>query len=299
MPWEIDYALLSFTQLKKSKYYLPSDVNIIIDSCLNLSSYNIDWNKSKLPKEYFIEKYNTISVLLDDYNHNKKIYEGNKLYGHLDLQKECISSEIDYYISICPDIYFSEYSLHYIIESARQINNKYFIITPQISKVGDSDWDRITNPKYIDISYSDYLKVDIFDIRYNNKSSHEDISVSPLYQPKFAGWFDLYSKHFYEDLCPIQKDWVGYGPWDLYSLIILNNIKQYDIDFQQYLLKGETIWFYSSGPLLKENIDGFAGYYKGLLCMDTNKENQRQLFESKLPEYINKGLIQLKEKNII
>jgi hypothetical protein len=28
MPWDIDYALLMFTQLKKSKYYLPKEVNI-------------------------------------------------------------------------------------------------------------------------------------------------------------------------------------------------------------------------------------------------------------------------------
>ena len=63
MPWEIDYALLSYTQLKKSKYYLPEDVNITVEPVLNLSSYIIDWDNSKLPKEYFIEKFNTISLL--------------------------------------------------------------------------------------------------------------------------------------------------------------------------------------------------------------------------------------------
>ena len=31
MPWEIDYALLSFTQLKKTSFYLPNDVEIKID----------------------------------------------------------------------------------------------------------------------------------------------------------------------------------------------------------------------------------------------------------------------------
>ena len=50
MSWEIDYALLSFSQLKKSKYYLPDNIDITIDSVLNLSSYNINWNTSKLPK---------------------------------------------------------------------------------------------------------------------------------------------------------------------------------------------------------------------------------------------------------
>ena len=75
MSWEIDYALLSFSQLKKSKYYLPDNIDITIDSVLNLSSYNINWNTSKLPKEYFIQKYNSLSLLLKDYNHNKKIYQ--------------------------------------------------------------------------------------------------------------------------------------------------------------------------------------------------------------------------------
>jgi hypothetical protein len=31
MPWDIDYALLMAIQLKKSKYHLPSDVNITLD----------------------------------------------------------------------------------------------------------------------------------------------------------------------------------------------------------------------------------------------------------------------------
>ena len=299
MPWEIDYALLIFTQLKKSKYYLSKDDNIAIDSVLNLSSYTIDWNQSKLPKEFFIEKYNQLSILLKDYNHNQKIYNGDKLYGHLDLQKECISPEIDYYIVTCPDMYFSEYALFYLIESAKQIENKYFLITPQISKVGDADWDEITNPKYVNIPYTDYLKVDTFDVMYDSKVSNENISLHPTQKPKFAGWCDLYSKSFYEELCPVQEEWTGYGPWDLYSLIILNNIKQHGIDFQQYLLQGETIWMYPSGPLAGENIDGFSKYYKDFLCLNKHKDNQREIFESKLPEYLNKAFIQLKEKNII
>ena len=51
MPWEIDYALLSFMQFKKSKYHLdPNDI-IKIDTTLNLSNHIINWEESKLPKE--------------------------------------------------------------------------------------------------------------------------------------------------------------------------------------------------------------------------------------------------------
>ena len=57
MPYEIDYALLTYTQLKKTKYHLQSDVNITVETVLNLSSYSIDWEQSKLPKQYFKDKY--------------------------------------------------------------------------------------------------------------------------------------------------------------------------------------------------------------------------------------------------
>jgi hypothetical protein len=299
MPWEIDYALLSFTQLKKSKYYLPQDANITIDTELNLSSHIMDWGKSKLPKEFFIEKYNQISNLLVDYNHNKKIYDGEKIHGCIDTVKGSINPDVDYYVSICPDIYFSEYALAYLIESAKQITNKYFVITPQISKVGNADWDEITNPKYINIPYSDYLKVDTFDVINDGNDPNKNVSLYPTQKSKWAGWFDLYNKAFYEELCPFLDEWEGYGPWDLYSLIITNNVKQCGVDFQQYLLDGETIWMYPSGPLLGENVDGFSKYYKDFIHLNKHKDNQRQVFESKLPEYLNITFTQLKNKGII
>jgi hypothetical protein len=298
MPWDIDYALLMFTQLKKSKYYLPKDVNIILDIELNLTSYLYNWEESKLSKDYFIDKFNTLLLLLGDYKVNTFIYEGNELYGHFNHQKKFISPDTDYYMGICPDVYFSEYALTYLIESAKQITNKYFVITPQVHKVGDDDWDRIVDPKYLDVPYSDYLKVDIFDIRYNNKIDNQERYLEPLHKSKFAGWFDLYSKSFYEELCPVQKEWNGYGPWDYYSMIITDYCKSKGVDVQQYVLRGETIWMYPSGPLLENGANGFTQYYRDRLKTNI-VPNQREEFESKIEEYVNKTLIDLKNKNII
>ena len=298
MPWDIDYALLTFTQLKKSKYHLPKDVNVTIDVELNLTSYLYNWEESKLPKDYFIDKFETLLLLLKDYKVNKFIYDGNELYGHLNHQRKIISPEVDYYMIACPDTYFSEYALAYLIESVKQINNKYFVVTPQVSKVGDPDWDKITNPRYVNIPYTDYLKTDVYDLRYENKTSDEEINLKLLGKSKFAGWFDLYSKAFYEELCPVQEDWVGYGPWDHYSMMIADFVKHHGVDFQQYLLQGETIWMYPSGPLLENGANGFTQYYRDRL--KTNDiPNQRKTFESKFQEYINKGIEQLKSKNII
>ena len=115
MPWDIDYALLMFTQLKKASYYLSPNDTIHIDSTLNLSNSIIDWDTSKLPKDFFIEKYKTISHLLDWSTHTPFIYDGDEVYGHLDSQRNQVSPHIDYYISICPDMYFHEHLLFLLV----------------------------------------------------------------------------------------------------------------------------------------------------------------------------------------
>jgi hypothetical protein len=295
MPWEIDYALLTFTQLKKSKYYLPKDINITIDSALNLSSYLINWDESKLPKEFFIEKYNTLSILLKDYTHNPKIYDGNELYGHLDLQRDCITSETDYYIGICPDMYFSEHLLAYLVQAAQSISNEYFVITPEIYKLWDNTWDILTNKEYLNIPYNNWNEVDIFDIRNNLKNNQEEILLDPSPVSKWAGWFDLYNKKMLEELCPIQDNWKGYGPHDWYSLMVTEHVKSQGVDFQQYILRGQIIFEYSVGPLKN---GGLSKYYKDLLVLN-DTPNQRQQFESKMNEYLQKGIQQLKNKNIL
>ena len=75
MPYEIDYALLSYIQLKKSRYYIDKKIDIKIDTVLNCSSYLIDWDKCALPKQFFINKFNDLKVLLKDYEVNSVIYE--------------------------------------------------------------------------------------------------------------------------------------------------------------------------------------------------------------------------------
>lgn len=295
MPWDIDYALLTFTQLKKSFPYISKDINITLNPELNLSNYLVDWSNSKLPKNYFIDKFNTLLYLLEDYSIESKINEGDTLYGHLDQQRNLISKETDYYMSICPDVYFSEYTLYYLIESAKQIKNKYFVLSPQHRKLTDNSWDPTTDKDYLNIPYEKCNEINIFDIRHNNKQKN-DLNVEPVQTPKFAGWCDLYSKAFYEDLVPIHDDWSGYGPWDWYSMILVNYAKQFNIDFQQYVLRGLTIGDYWIGNWKEK--DGLSGYYKNLIV---KKEipDQRTNFEANLENYIKKGILMLKEKNII
>jgi hypothetical protein len=188
-----------------------------------------------------------------------------------------------------------------MIEGSRHIHNKYFTLVPQVHKVGDSDWDRITDPKYMNIPYESYLNTDIFDIIHNNTNSEEEIVIDPISPSKWAGFFDLQNKAFYEELCPPQDDWVGYGPWDYYSQIITNHVVKHGVDFQQYVLRGETVWMYPVGSLLGEDVNGFIKYYKDNIAFKTqeNKFSQREKFESKMQDYLQKGIQQLKDKGIL
>ena len=277
MPWEVDYALLQFMQLKKASQHLSDDIYFHIG--LNLSSHIINWNESKLPKEFFINKFNAALKMLDWAKEvNVTIYDGDELWGHLDLEKVQMDPTLDYYMSICPDMWFHEYALFYIIVSAKQVKDKYFIITPEIHKLWDWTWDELVNESYKDVPYENWNKSDIFEIQ--SRALGEPY-IQQTTRFKYAGWFDLYSKDFME-LIPIPDDWKGYGPWDYYSMLVSDIAVKNGIDIKEYVLRNQIIFEYHPDKNDKSN---FADYYKDLLLL--NKiENQRQVVESKFPHYI-------------
>lgn len=281
MPWEIDYAQIAFQQLKKSKFYLPEDVHIQISSVLNLTSHKINWKKSSLPKQFFKDKYEDISILLLDYNHISEVYEGDENYGHLDLQRESLSPEVDYYIVMCPDIAFSEHLLSRYCAAVKLIKNEYFVITPQINKMWDSSWDCLVNPLYKDLPYDTGYKCDSFTVMNNQTNNPQELSLIELPVSKFAGWFDLYSKKFYEELVPVKKEWSGYGAWDYYSMLVSNTYRQVGGDFTQFVLQGETIVDWAVGPW------GYslANYYKKHLSIKTTPD-YGALFQEQIHNYV-------------
>jgi hypothetical protein len=286
MPHEIDYFMLMAIQLKKSKYYLPATDNISIYAVLNLSDYLINWNHSRLPKEFFKEKFESLAPLLEDYNFKLKIYEESELYGCLDVVRETVESHIDYYINICPDMYFSEHLLFYMLEASKQVKNKYFVLTPEIPKMWDQTWDEITNKNYMNIPYNEWNNQDIFDIRKNLKDNVEEVKIRPTTRSKWAGWFDCYNKAYWEELLPILPEWKGYGPHDLYSLILSEHAKKIGYDFQQWVIENQIIFQYDVGSLREK---GFSKYYKELISYNSIPD-QRKEFEKNLPFYLDKWI---------
>ena len=295
MPYEIDYALLSYIQLKKTSYHLPSNVEVEIDTVMNCSDYLIDWDKTKLPKSFFIQKFNDLNILLKDYKVNPKIYEGNECYGLLDMQRDSYCGA-DYYINITPDMYFSEHLLPLMLESTKVIPNKYYVVTPEIHKMWDHTWDEITNQRYLSVPYADWNSTDVFDIRYNMKTDNDEVRLEPTQRSKWAWWLDLYNRDFYEEFAPVQDDWFGYGPWDWWSLMLTEYAKSKGADFQEYILRGQTIFEYPIGSLKGK---GFVSYYKDFMHMKGNAPQQRQHFEANMQLYLERGIKHLEQKGII
>jgi hypothetical protein len=295
MPYEIDYALLSYAQLKKSRYHIPDDVEIEIDTVMNCSNYLIDWDKTRLPKEFFTQKFNDLEILLKDYKVNSKIYEGDECYGLLDMQRDSYC-DADYYINITPDMYFSEHLLALMIESTKVIKNKYYVVTPEIHKMWDHSWDEITNQRYMDVPYAEWNSTDVYDIRHHMKTDDAEVRLEPTQRSKWAWWLDLYNKAFYEDFAPVQDDWFGYGPWDWWSLMLTEHAKEKGVDFQEYVLRGQTIFEYPIGSLKGK---GFVSYHKDFMHLRGNAPQQRERFEANMGLYLERGIKHLQNKGIL
>jgi hypothetical protein len=262
---------------------------------MNCSNYLIDWDKTRLPKEFFTQKFNDLEILLKDYKVNSKIYEGDECYGLLDMQRDSYC-DADYYINITPDMYFSEHLLALMIESTKVIKNKYYVVTPEIHKMWDHSWDEITNQRYMDVPYAEWNSTDVYDIRHHMKTDDAEVRLEPTQRSKWAWWLDLYNKAFYEDFAPVQDDWFGYGPWDWWSLMLTEHAKEKGVDFQEYVLRGQTIFEYPIGSLKGK---GFVSYHKDFMHLRGNAPQQRERFEANMGLYLERGIKHLQNKGIL
>ncbi len=303
MPWEIDEALLMINKIKQSSYFLQKEHKLYLDTALNLSSAIIDWETSSLPKEYFIEKYNILdSLIKSNVIHKPFIYDMDEVYGALDLYKDAIDENIDCYINICPDVDFSEHLLYYMFEAAINIQDKYFIVTPEIFKSWDSSWDILVNKKFKDVPYSKCIDVDMADIR-NQCLDLDPTFMEKINNFKYAGWFDLYSKGFYEELVPVLPEWKGYAPWDLYSMNVCNIAKNNGVNVNQYILRNQVTWFSDTGCLKNDEEYGGDGklklLYKKFLTVKMGRQEQRSDIDNNLAFYVNKWVEYAKQNGIL
>jgi len=151
-PYEIDDYQTFIHQLRRNLNHVDSD--IVFNPCLNISEYFYDWGNSSISKDYFITKFkalNTIvqtnSVLVDEI-----INFDTQILGALSYKRHFIEkhkNDVDAFIWFDSDMIFPDDTIFSLTNAFEQVNHKYCIITPQLSKLWDKSWDIIVNKNYI------------------------------------------------------------------------------------------------------------------------------------------------------
>ena len=237
LPHEIDWFEWQSKQFKLGSYYISDTV--IIDVTLNLNL--IDWSKSQLPKQFFIDKFNQIEKLWDWCETQFIIDEKNKCLGCDDKRREAIRSTVaDNILYLDSDLLFKSELLSYIIEAAKTINHEYYIISPQTVRMWDTSWDIITNKHFLTTPacMETYYANDPYSIIYDN---YGEINLTPINQFKFGGgWFNLLSTKLLK-LTDIPDSFGPYGIDDLYVMLCCDLMKQKKYNIQQYVLENMVV----------------------------------------------------------
>jgi hypothetical protein len=152
MPHELDDLERVLVDLNKTSKYVDGN-NYEFYISFSASDYLFNWANSKVDKQFFIDRFNSLKSLTDwasksTFQIREEIMGAfsNKIYAH----REC--NDATHFIWLDTDICFDDRILHYmesavdVIES-ENITNKYFI-TPEIVKYWDTTWDCLVNETF-------------------------------------------------------------------------------------------------------------------------------------------------------
>ncbi len=281
MPYELDHFEWQSKQLKIGSSFLSDTDKIIIDATLNLNL--VDWDKSSMPKEFIINKFNQIKELWDWAETKFIIDTDNKCLGCDDKRREAIrTTSADNILYLDSDIIFKPELLKYMLDASSAIPNEYYIISPQVYKLWDNSWDCLVNDKFINFKASqDYAITDPYAIVSH---STDVITIKPINEFKFGGgWFNLLSTNLLK-LTDIPDSFGPYGIDDTYVMICCGILKQKGYDVCQYIL---------DGMIVAENLKYREDPYKNFLYSINKKSEFRLHAENNLQVEINKFITRL------
>ena len=247
LPREIDEVERICNHLQRSSHFLDEKDKVILDFTLNLSDTLTDWKKSKLPKEFFIEKWKTIEQR-SDWTH-KNIFEintDNTCLGCNDKRRNSIrkySDDVTHFMYLDTDVHFSIYDLTYIFRAIEQIKNEYHIISSQLLRLWDEGWDIISNDRFIPMGYDSkiWLKFDPFGIDVEVLKYVNELGLKELPYVKFGGgWFNVFSSNLLKFI-DVPDSLSSYGLDDTFVGDCSNLMKQKGYDVSQYVLENIVV----------------------------------------------------------
>jgi len=248
MPHELDDLERVLIDLNKASKFIDGN-NYEFYISFSVSDYLFDWENSKIDKQFFIDRFNSLKPLTDwaansTYQIRDEIIGAfqTKRYAHI----EC--KDATHFIWLDTDICFDERILFYMENAINVLKeekiDKYFV-TPEIVKYWDTTWDCLVNEKFINKEL-DYCKNCN---PFVDSGEHGDVSIETVVnnvpgQPKTkfgAGWFTLLSKPLL-DRIPLPESMGAYGPDDTFLMWAIEKLNNQKMDWiYQFKLKNYVI----------------------------------------------------------
>jgi hypothetical protein len=248
MPQELDDLERVLIDLNKASKYVDGN-NYEFYISFSVDDYLFDWQNSKVDKQFFIDRFNSLKPLTDWAG--KSTYQirdtimgafSTKIHAH----REC--NDATHFIWLDTDICFDDKILYYMesavdaIES-ENITKKYFI-TPEIVKYWDTTWDCLVNDNFLNKEL-DYCKTNnpFVDCGQHGDVGVESVFANVIGQPttKFgAGWFTLLSKPLL-DRIPLPESMGHYGPDDTFLMWAIEKLNKNGENINQFKLKNYVV----------------------------------------------------------
>ena len=248
MPNEIDDLERILGDLNKAAKYIDGK-NYELYLALSVDDYLVNWNESKLDKQYFIDRFNALKPLTD-WAGKSTFNIREDIMGCTSLRRVAHNESKDatHFIWLDTDICFDDKILFYIESSidaidAENITNKY-IISPECVKIWDTTWDCLVN--------ENFLNKEVGYCRINNPfvdaGQYGEVGIETLLnnvpgqpQMKFGGgWFNCLSKALL-DRTPLPESMGHYGPDDTFIMWASEKLNQNGEQMYQFKLKNYVV----------------------------------------------------------
>ena len=247
LPYEIDDLEKTLNQLKLSSKYISKNTEWYIDVTLGMSSDLIDWKKSSIPKQYFIDKFMKLSAHTDWCM--KKFRISDEIKGCVSQRRFSLTeyTDADYFIWLDTDIIFDERTLAYFENCLPLVSQhtNYSIVTPEIVKIWDNTWDCLVNEQFLDKEIGYQKNNDpYFDSGIKGDVKIESVEASIPNQPRFkfaGGWFTCISGDLLRKI-GIPESFGHYGYEDTFIMWASEKlIKVSNENIQQFKIKNLVV----------------------------------------------------------
>jgi hypothetical protein len=247
MPNEIDDLEKTLMDLNKASKYIKGE-NYELYLALTVDDFLIDWENSKLDKQYFIDRFNALKPLTEwasktTFNIREDVMGCTSLrrIAHL----EC--TDATHFIWLDTDIVFDEKILFYIdngIDVIEQSGITKYIISPECVKIWDSTWDCLVNENFLN-KPEGYCRINN---PFLDAGEYGEVSIETLLnnvpgQPRMkfgGGWFNCLSKSLL-DRVPLPESMGHYGPDDTFTMWGCEKLNMNGANLYQFKLKNQVV----------------------------------------------------------